>query len=103
MERRLWPARSMRSRPIPTFGRRLSFNYDENDGLFDHVAPPVPPEGTPHEFVEGFPIGGGFRVPCIIVSPWTEGGWVCSQWFDHTSVFQFLEAFTGITGKLLAT
>jgi len=71
-------------------------NYDENDGLFDHVAPPVPPEGTPREFVNGLPIGGGFRVPCIIVSPWTAGGWVCSQRFDHTSVLQFLENFTGV-------
>jgi phospholipase C len=71
-------------------------NYDENDGLFDHVAPPVPPEGTPHEFVNGLPIGGGFRVPCIIVSPWTTGGYVCSQNFDHTSVLQFLEKFTGV-------
>jgi phospholipase C len=71
-------------------------NYDENDGLFDHVAPPVAPAGTPHEIVDGLPIGGGFRVPCIIVSPWTAGGWVCSQMFDHTSVLQFLEGFTGV-------
>ncbi len=71
-------------------------NYDENDGLFDHVAPPVPPAGTPQEFVRGLPIGGGFRVPAIIVSPWTAGGWVCSQPFDHTSVLQFLEQFTGV-------
>jgi phospholipase C len=71
-------------------------NYDENDGIFDHVAPPVPPPGTPHEFVRGLPIGGGFRVPCIIVSPWTAGGWVCSQPFDHTSVLQFVEKFTGV-------
>jgi phospholipase C len=71
-------------------------NYDENDGIFDHVAPPVPPVDTPHEFVRGLPIGGGFRVPCIIVSPWTAGGWVCSQPFDHTSVLQFLEKFTGV-------
>jgi phospholipase C len=71
-------------------------DYDENDGLFDHVPPPVPPPGTPHEFVNGLPIGGGFRVPCIIVSPWTTGGWVCSQPFDHTSVLQFLEKFTGV-------
>ena len=35
-------------------------NYDENDGIFDHVAPPVPPAGTPHEFVNGVAIGGGF-------------------------------------------
>ncbi len=71
-------------------------SYDENDGLFDHVPPPVPPPGTTHEFVNGLPIGGGFRVPCIIVSPWTTGGWVCSQPFDHTSIVQFLEKFTGV-------
>ena len=71
-------------------------NYDENDGLFDHVAPPVPPPGAPHEFVKQVPIGGGFRVPCIIVSPWTAGGWVCREQFDHTSVLQFLEKFTGV-------
>lgn len=71
-------------------------NYDENDGLFDHVVPPTPPAGTPKEFVNGLPIGGGFRVPCIVVSPWTAGGWVCSQPFDHTSVLQFLEKFTGV-------
>jgi phospholipase C len=71
-------------------------NYDENDGLFDHVVPPTPPAGTPHEFVDDVPIGAGFRVPCIIVSPWTSGGWVCSQTFDHTSVLQFLEHFTGV-------
>ncbi len=72
-------------------------NYDENDGLFDHVPPPVPPAGTAHEFVDGVPIGGGFRVPCIVVSPWTAGGWVCSEPFDHTSVLQFLEKFTGVS------
>ena len=71
-------------------------NYDENDGLFDHVGPPVPPKGTPGEFVGGLPIGGGFRVPCIVVSPWTAGGWVSSQRFDHTSTLQFLEKFTGV-------
>ena len=71
-------------------------NYDENDGLFDHVAPPTPPPGTPREFVKGLPIGAGFRVPCIIVSPWSAGGWVCSEPFDHTSVLQFLEKVTGV-------
>ncbi len=80
--------------------------YDENDGLFDHVPPPTPPPGTPDEFVTlkspsgidgaGLPIGAGFRVPCIIVSPWTAGGWVCSELFDHTSNLQFLERVTGV-------
>ena len=71
-------------------------NYDENDGLFDHVPPPVAPPGTPGEYVDATPIGAGFRVPCILISPWTAGGWVCSQPFDHTSVLQFLERFTGV-------
>lgn len=71
-------------------------NYDENDGIFDHVAPPIPPDGTAHEFIDAVPIGGGFRVPCILISPWTVGGWVCSDTFDHTSVLRFLEQFTGV-------
>jgi phospholipase C len=71
-------------------------NYDENDGLFDHVPPPTPPAGTPDEFVQGLPIGAGFRVPAIVVSPWTVGGWVASEPFDHTSPLRFLEAVTGV-------
>jgi phospholipase C len=42
------------------------------------------------------PIGLGPRVPMIVVSPWTKGGWVCSQVFDHTSVLQFLEVRFGV-------
>jgi phospholipase C len=43
------------------------------------------------------PIGLGFRVPCIIVSPWTVGGLVCHDTFDHTSVLQLLEQVTGVS------
>lgn len=59
----------------PKVWRKTAFilNYDENDGLFDHVPPPSPPVDTPGEFVAGLPIGGGFRVPAIVVSPWTVG------------------------------
>ena len=35
----------------------------------------------------------GFRVPMIIASPWTRGGWVNSQLYDHTSTLMFLESF----------
>jgi phospholipase C len=72
-------------------------NYDENDGIFDHVVPPTAPAGTANEFVDSLPIGAGFRVPCIIVSPWTQGGWIASETFDHTSVLRFLETLTGVT------
>jgi phospholipase C len=71
--------------------------YDENDGIFDHVAPPVPPAGTPQEFIGGLPVGAGFRVPCILVSPWTAGGWVCSEPFDHTSSLRLLGRVTGVS------
>jgi phospholipase C len=75
--------------------------YDENDGQFDHVPPITPPAGTASEFVTmespggtpggGLPVGSGFRVPCIIVSPWTTGGYVYTQPMDHTSSLMFLE------------
>jgi len=70
--------------------------YDENGGFFDHVPPPVPPPGTASEFVGGLPIGLGVRVPLVLVSPWTRGGYVCSQVFDHTSIIRFLETWTGV-------
>ncbi|WP_027343871.1 phosphocholine-specific phospholipase C [Hamadaea tsunoensis] len=72
--------------------------YDENDGFFDHVPPPVPASGTADEFVSGKPIGLGFRVPMLVVSPWSRGGWVNSQVFDHTSVIRFLERWTAALG-----
>ena len=70
--------------------------YDEDGGFFDHVPAPVPPPGTTNEFVNGLPIGLGVRVPTIVVSPWSRGGYVCSQVFDHTSVIRFLEQWTGV-------
>jgi phospholipase C len=76
-------------------------NYDENDGMFDHVPPITPPAGTADEFVTlespggtpggGLPVGAGFRVPNIIVSPWTTGGYVYTEPLDHTSHLMFLE------------
>lgn len=70
--------------------------YDENGGFFDHLPSAIPPPGTLDEFVLGLPIGLGARVPTVIVSPWTRGGYVCSQVFDHTSVLRFLEKWTGV-------
>ncbi|MEU7337434.1 MULTISPECIES: phosphocholine-specific phospholipase C [unclassified Streptomyces] len=70
--------------------------YDENDGYFDHVIPPFPEPGTKDEFAGGKAIGLGSRVPLWVVSPWSRGGWVNSQVFDHTSVVRFLERVTGV-------
>ncbi|MGW3309361.1 phosphocholine-specific phospholipase C [Streptomyces sp. NPDC001073] len=77
----------------------LFLNYDENDGYFDHVPPPAPPAGTDGEFLNGVPYGFGFRVPMIVISPWTRGGWVSSEVFEHTSVLRFLETWTSSFGK----
>jgi phospholipase C len=74
----------------------LILTYDENGGFYDHVPPPIPPPGTRDEFVNGLPIGLGPRLPVILLSPWTRGGYVCPQTFDHTSVLQFLEKWTGV-------
>jgi phospholipase C len=80
-------------------------NYDENDGFFDHVPPPIPPVGAAvgkstvdmaHEDYHGEPVGLGPRVPLIVISPWTKGGYVNSQLHDHTSVIRFLEARFGV-------
>ncbi|WP_179704631.1 phosphocholine-specific phospholipase C [Paraburkholderia bryophila] len=80
-------------------------NYDEQGGFFDHDPPPTPPgsatEGratmtTTGEVDAGQPIGLGFRVPMMVISPWSKGGYVCSQVFDHTSMIQFIEKRFGV-------
>ena len=94
------------------FNSTLVINdYDENDGQFDHVPPPVPAPGEKDEFYQEvggalaqyglekpLPVGLGFRVPLILVSPWTRGGHVTSEVSDHTSVIQFLERWTAAIG-----
>ena len=77
--------------------------YDEEGGFFDHVPSPVPALGTPDEFVNGQPCGLGVRVPAIVVSPWSRGGYVCSEIFDHTSVLRFLEKWTGVQEPNIST
>ncbi|MEV4644824.1 phosphocholine-specific phospholipase C [Saccharopolyspora sp. NPDC049357] len=77
----------------------LLLNFDENDGFFDHVAPPVPPRpdsGDSDDWFDGQPIGLGPRVPMTVVSPWTVGGHINSETFDHTSVLRLLERWTGV-------
>jgi len=97
--------------------------YDENDGYFDHIPPFMPPRadkpdtgkcsegidtaieyipleqelqfGIPKKEARGGHIGLGYRVPMIIASPWSRGGRINSQVFDHTSTLQFLEGFLG--------
>jgi phospholipase C len=76
----------------------LLINFDENDGYFDHVPPPVPPGDAANDadHFGGQPLGFGPRVPMTVVSPWTVGGYVDSQVYDHTSVLRLLERWTGV-------
>lgn len=104
----------------------LLLMFDENDGFFDHVPPPAPPsrdndapggwagassvptDGEYHlhpspgnekydlPALRGRPYGLGPRVPLYVVSPWSVGGWVNSEVFDHTSVVRFLEKRFGV-------
>jgi phospholipase C len=85
----------------------LFVTWDENGGFFDHVAPPVPPQYTPGEYLTvpditesdgGImgPIGLGFRVPLLILSPFSRGGFLCADQFDHTSLLRFLETRFGV-------
>lgn len=102
----------------------LIVNFDENDGFFDHMPPPSPPSkdadgkliggstidltGMHHtvrnpteakserDDLMNRPYGLGPRVPLYAISPWSRGGWVDSQVFDHTSVIRFLETRFGV-------
>ena len=96
-------------------------NYDENDGYFDHIPPFVAPNpndpasgrtspdldysdeyvtlaqeiaaGVSEQSATEGPVGLGYRVPLVIASPWSKGGWVNSEVCDITSTIQFMETF----------
>jgi phospholipase C len=82
--------------------------HDENGGFFDHVPPVTAPAGTPGEWLTGTaaaspaaagvdgPVGLGFRTACLVISPFSRGGYVCSDVFDHTSLLRFIETRFGV-------
>jgi phospholipase C len=95
----------------------LFINWDENDGFFDHIVGPYPSVGAlagqstvplDNELFGGTagtpggtngvpgPYGLGVRVPLLVVSPWSKGGWVCSEVFDATSLIRFITARFGV-------
>jgi phospholipase C len=112
--------------PAVWSGAALLINFDENDGFFDHLPPPAPPSADPRSTggfagvsavstegeyhlhaspgnesmdlaaLRGRPYGLGPRVPLYVVSPWSRGGWVNSQTFDHTSVLRLVERRFGV-------
>ncbi|WP_327592649.1 phosphocholine-specific phospholipase C [Streptomyces chartreusis] len=89
----------------------LFITFDENDGFFDHVVPPMPPKDASRgkstvdvslDLYKGDssrpagPYGLGPRVPMLVVSPWSKGGYVCSETLDHTSILRFMENRFGV-------
>ncbi|MFF8989398.1 phosphocholine-specific phospholipase C [Streptomyces sp. NPDC014983] len=89
----------------------LFLTYDENDGFFDHVLPPFPAasgaqgKSTVDVSADVYPGGSGYaagpyglgqRVPMLVISPWSKGGYVCSETFDHTSIIRFIERRFGV-------
>jgi phospholipase C len=74
----------------------LFITYDEHDGFFDHQLPPFAEATVTDEYIDGLPIGPGTRVPMLICSPWTRGGYVDSNVYNHTSMLEFLAAWTGV-------
>ena len=91
-------------------GTVFLLTYDENDAFFDHMPPPAAPALLPDgsragKSTVGFAdechrdgclYGLGPRVPMLVMSPWSKGGWVNSQVFDHTSIVRFLERRFGV-------
>lgn len=125
--------RALIANPVVWHKTVLLINYDENGGFFDHVLPPTPPldskrgQVTPGIILpattkvpdkdlkklrdinaeqsrkQDDPIGMGMRVPMLVISPWSVGGRVCSEVFDHTSVLRFLDTWLTAKGKQRAS
>jgi len=111
-----WVLDALTANPEVWSKTALLVMFDENDGFFDHMAPPAAPglnaDGTLHGKTtadatlewhtkgdtryRNQPYGLGPRVPMYVISPWSKGGWVNSQVFDHTSVIRFLEQRFGV-------
>ncbi|HEY4080414.1 MAG TPA: phospholipase C, phosphocholine-specific [Burkholderiaceae bacterium] len=117
---------ALTSNPAVWSKTALFVTFDENDGFFDHLAMPAVPSYDAAGNLMGkstLPLDGEYfdasvgsylnaadtvsgkirpwglssRVPMYVVSPWSKGGWVDSQVFDHTSMGRFLEKRFGIT------
>lgn len=89
----------------------LFLMHDEHGGFFDHVPPPTPRAGTSGEYLTAPPQGGnpkpdtlgikgpvglGVRVPMLVISPFSRGGHIASEVFDHTSQLKLIGERFGV-------
>jgi phospholipase C len=63
----------------------LIVTFDEWGGFFEHVPPPVAPDVDPR-FTQR-----GFRIPCLLISPYARRGKVAHGVYDHTSILKLVE------------
>jgi phospholipase C len=70
----------------------LIFNYDEWGGFYEHVPPPPGPIPTADRLAGNQDGLRGFRVPCLLVSPFARRGHVASGVYDHTSILRMIES-----------
>jgi len=69
----------------------LVITFDEWGGFYEHVAPPAAP--IPAASAAAGDGDGllGFRVPCLVMSPYAPRGVVSHTPFDHTSILRLIE------------
>ena len=69
----------------------LMINYDEWGGFYDHVPPPLAP--IPPITATAGDVDGrlGFRVPCVVISPYARRNFVAHGQYDHTSILKMIE------------
>jgi phospholipase C len=93
---------------VPPPAAPSSVSYDVNPSRATFAgASTVDSKGEYHEFLPAGSAeeeklllhknyGPGPRVPLYLLSPWSKGGWVNSECFDHTSVIRFIETRFGV-------
>jgi phospholipase C len=64
----------------------LVINYDEWGGFFDHVRPKTTYDARPDLGTQL----RGFRVPCLLVSPFARRRSIARQTYDHTSILKMI-------------
>jgi len=69
----------------------LVINFDEWGGFFDHVPPPIAPISAITRAAGDVDGRLGFRVPAMLISPWSKKGRVSHRQYDHTSVLRMIE------------
>jgi phospholipase C len=67
-------------------GLALFVTWDDYGGFYDHVGPPA---------VDAY--GYGFRVPCLVISPFARAGHIDSTVYDHCSILRFIENRYGLS------